>query len=532
MTGKTLLLGVDGATFSILEPLMEAGVMPCLSELMAAGCRAQLASVVPPLTPPAWTSVMTGRSPGNHGIFDFMRFEFREDDRLLRIMDSSDVACETIWSIASRQGLKTTVLNFPLTFPAPAINGSVVPGWVPWRHLSLACHPEDLYTRLKALPGFNPRELAMDMQLEERALEGCTAAEDYESLIKLHVRREEQWLNVLRLLMSEEPADLTAILFDGVDKLQHFCWRFIDAKCFPAEPSAWELRVRELCLDYFRALDRILAEVIASSGPEAHTIIVSDHGFGPTDEVFYLNEWLCRNGYLTWANASEVEQKHPETLGLGTMARRFYEIDWENTTAYCPTPSSNGIFFTRSRAAGGGSDDPDYARLRDELKAALSEIRAPDGGAIITQVWTRDEVFAGSQSAHAPDLTVMLRDGGFVSILPSEEVIKPREEVSGTHRPMGVFAAAGPGVARGLKAEPLSLLDVASTVLYTLGLLIPEDLEGRVPEEIFDPDYLTANPVRSGPPTEQVAAGASASSADAEVDEEVLKQLQALGYLE
>ena len=191
-------------TFSVLDPLMHEGVMPCLKDLIASGVRSELASVIPPLTPPAWTSLMTGRSPGNHGIFDFLRFEFRPLGRELRVLDSGDVECETVWSMLARHGLKTTVLNFPMTFPARGISGNVVPGWVPWRHLRLACYPRTLYGKLtEVLPDFNPRELAMDMSLEERALEGCNREEEYEGLIKLHIRRERQWFQVMRHLMRK-----------------------------------------------------------------------------------------------------------------------------------------------------------------------------------------------------------------------------------------------------------------------------------------------------------------------------------------
>src|SRR5262249_18343803 len=125
MIAGTLLIGLDGATFSILDPMMDEGVMPNLKNIIASGARAELGSVIPALTPPAWTSLMTGRSPGNHGIFDFLRFELRSGERQLRVLDSGDVACETIWSMAGRQGLKTTVLNFPLTFPARDISGNL-----------------------------------------------------------------------------------------------------------------------------------------------------------------------------------------------------------------------------------------------------------------------------------------------------------------------------------------------------------------------------------------------------------------------
>ncbi len=218
MKKQTVLIGLDGATFSVLDPLMDEGVMPFLKQFTASGARAELRSVIPPLTPPAWTSLMTGRSPGQHGVFDFFRKD-APDNHHIRFMTSRDVGCETIWATVDRHGMRATVLNFPLTFPPPPINGNVVSGgWLPWRQLRLGCHPADLYDRLKALPGFNPRELAMDMTHEEKVLEGCRQ-DEYEGWITLHIRRERQWFNVLRYLMQEDPTELTAILFDGVDKL-------------------------------------------------------------------------------------------------------------------------------------------------------------------------------------------------------------------------------------------------------------------------------------------------------------------------
>jgi len=192
---KALIIGLDGATFTVLDPDMERGVMPFLRGFVERGVRATLRSVMPPLTPPAWTSLMTGKRPGNHGVFDFFQKESPESE-YLRLADSQDIRSATIWSLASDHGLRVTALNFPVTFPAPAVNGSVVPGgWMPWRQLRLGCHPPGLFDRLKALPSFNAQELAMDAALEEKAVEGC-AAEEYADWIALHTRREQRWSTV------------------------------------------------------------------------------------------------------------------------------------------------------------------------------------------------------------------------------------------------------------------------------------------------------------------------------------------------
>ena len=143
----TIFIGLDGATFTILDPVMKAGSMPFLKEFVENGVRAELLSTTNPLTPPAWTSMMTGRNPGNHGVFDFIWAEERETDHYFTLYNFRDIQCETVWAIASRQKGKICSLNFPLMAPAPAVNGFIVPGLVNWKHLRRYVHPREVYVR-------------------------------------------------------------------------------------------------------------------------------------------------------------------------------------------------------------------------------------------------------------------------------------------------------------------------------------------------------------------------------------------------
>src|SRR3954468_6583926 len=256
----TLLIGLDGATFTVLDPYVERGVMPFLGELLEGGTRATLRSIMPPLTPPAWTSLMTGKHPGQHGVFDFFQKE-APDSIYFSFASSHDIRAATIWSLASEQGLRILSLNFPLMFPPPPVEGRIVPGgMMPWRQLRLGCHPPGLFDRLKQLPGFNPREM-LDMELEVKAIEGCPVDEQAE-YVELHIRREQRWLEVARHLMTTDPTDLFAVMFDCVDKPQQLCWRFIEPASRPAEPTAWEQGMIERVERYFRTVDDILAELV------------------------------------------------------------------------------------------------------------------------------------------------------------------------------------------------------------------------------------------------------------------------------
>jgi predicted AlkP superfamily phosphohydrolase/phosphomutase len=534
MTARVVLIGLDGGTFATLDALMEEGVMPFLKAFLASGVRGELLSVIPPLTPPGWASLITGRTPGNHGVMDFFRFE-SADSHYIRLVDSRDIKCETLWSIISRQGLRATVLNFPLMTPTRPLAGYMVPGWAPGRYLHRLCFPRELYDRIKSVPGFNAKELAMDPKIEGKAIEG-SSREEYEDWIHFHIRREKQWFAILRYLMQEDSCELTAMLFDGVDKLQHLLWRFIDPRYMPRHPSAWEQKIRELCLDYFRQLDALIAETVAMAGPQASIFVASDHGFGPSTEVLYINTWLHRQGYLTWAANASEDTSEAGRLGLGMIGRSPSMIDWSGTTAYALTPSSNGIHIAVAGQRGQqGIESTEYESVRAMLMEQLCQLTDPaTGGRVVTDVWAREEAFQGAQRDMAPDLTLSLRDGGFVSILKSDVVLKPRPEVVGTHRPQGIFMARGPAIRQALSLPTLSITDVAPTLLYTLGLPVPRDLEGRVAEQIFEPAALQARPIHIGEPTliPEAFPEWTDHQEDKDGEAQVLARLKNLGYVE
>jgi predicted AlkP superfamily phosphohydrolase/phosphomutase len=470
---------------------------------------------------------VTGKHPGQHGVFDFFQKE-EPGSIYYTFAGSQEVRSATIWTLASEQGRRIISLNFPLMFPPPPVEGSVVPGgMMPWRQLRLGCHPPGLFDRLKALPSFNPREM-LDMELEIKAIEGCPD-DEYGEWVELHIRRERRWCEVLRHLMNEEPADLVGVLFDGVDKLQHLCWRFIDPACRPAAPSPWEIEMIERCERYFSSLDGLIGELVELAGAEATVVLASDHGFGPTRDVFHVNSWLERRGYLAWAGERPPGANGDATkVGFAEMTRHVHALDWTRTIAFCATPSSQGINIVDR------VPDEERSRLQQELKEALLTIRRPhDGRRLVQEVWTRGEAFAGPFEELGPDLSLVLADGGTISILPSETIVARRDQVGGHHRPEGIFLAAGPGIRAGLEADELSIVDVAPLVLHRLGLPVPDDMAGRVPTKILEEDELQRRPPRRAAAAIPAPTAASPGlELDPEEEASVLQRLRALGYVE
>jgi predicted AlkP superfamily phosphohydrolase/phosphomutase len=321
-----------------------------------------------------------------------------------------------------------------------------------------------------------------------------------------------------------------------MDKVLHMGWRFLDPENPPRNPSSWDCRIRKLCLEYFRELDEFLAEIVATAGPEARVFMASDHGFGPSRFVFRVNSWLHAQGYLKWKNLTELDPKSLESAKR-VVDRHFVLLDWENTTAYAQTVTSNGIYIRVAKEPGQSGISPEhYERFQNHLRERLLEVRDPETGEqIVDRVLTKGEAYPGKNNLHAPDLLLVMRDHSFVSILNRQPIVYRRPQIEGTHYPKGILLAGGPGVKRAVQMPPLSIVDVTPTLLYSLGLEIPTDLEGNVPTGLYEEGLLRTHPLRLGAPTqppESITFNPEETEISVEGETEVFEQLKALGYLE
>lgn len=527
---KVLMIGLDGATFYLLDHLMAEGVMPCLAQLVKKSVRADLMSTRNPLTPPAWISMVTGRSPHVHGIYDFLKPTTLADGSVfLKINDSREIRAETVWSMVSRQGQRATTLNFYGMAPALEINGYLASGFVPWKYLRKGMHPASLFDLVRSLPEFNYKNLAMDIGEEKKAVQGLIEGE-HDEWLSVQTERDESWTRLCTHLMKTDRTELTAVVLDGPDKVQHLFWRFVDPALAPSSPDAWWKRIHELTLAFYRSLDDNIRTLIEQAGPETDVIMTSDHGFGVTTEVVYINEWLARHGYLRWAE--NVKADGTTKLTADKIKDHLATVDWKQTVAFCPTPSSNAIYIKKARGANGvGVRENEYLDFCLKLRRELLEFRDPRDGRQVFVGVDLNKLEGSPYVEPSPDVTLRLRDGGFVSILKSSDVVIPREHPDGTHRPNGIFLAHGPDFHQGLAVDPLNLLDITPLFLHLLGLPVPEDLEGRVPSEILRAD-ASKRRVEQAAPTAAVANRGARKEPTAEEREALLKQMKILGYMD
>ncbi|SMX34726.1 alkaline phosphatase family protein [Actibacterium lipolyticum] len=528
---RTLLIGLDGATYDLLDQLVEEGVMPNLGKIMEEGARGILKSTIHPLTPPAWTTMTTGRTPGNHGVFDFIRVDRDGAKPSYTLATSSDVMVPTIWQIASREGLRATTLNFPVTFPAKPIDGVVIPGYVPWSYLGRAIHPRPVFKMLKEKGVFKASEMSTDWQHERKAVQGLSENQ-LEDWVNFHITRERRWFEILITLMEEEPSELTAVLFDGVDRIQHLCYHLIDRATRDQYDTPDAIKTRELALQYYRDVDGYVAKMIEKAGPQAQTFIVSDHGFTRSGaRIFYANTWLEKNGWLDWVEGTPMDDQGRVALDENTEASTL--IDWTSSKAYALSSSSNAIFIRQAKEPGAPGVQPeDYEAFRDNMIKELLALKDPaTGKPVVMHVFKREDAFPGTYSDRAPDLTLMLHDYSFLSVLRADEALKDRQVPYATHHPDGIFVATGPGIDMGKRLDPLYIADVAPTALYSLGLAVPRDMEGKVSESTFSGEHREEHKLKFVDVIEEAGGNKDTSTLDAEAQAQIKERLKSLGYL-
>ena len=146
ISNRVVVVGVDGATFDIIKPWSSAGFLPNIKKLLEDGTHGFLNSTIPPITGPAWVSFQTGKNPGKHGIFDWLKRD--NNSYALKPINAGDIKHKTIWEIIGEQGKKACVINVPVTFPPKKVNGSIVSGMLTPSKNSEYTYPTNLKSEI------------------------------------------------------------------------------------------------------------------------------------------------------------------------------------------------------------------------------------------------------------------------------------------------------------------------------------------------------------------------------------------------
>ena len=498
---RTVIFGVDGLTFRVLEPLAARGDLPNFQRLKQEGCEAVLQSKYPPLTPPAWVSLFTGLKPARHGVYDFWSYEEQlpaGSGRKAHVQTRRKGG-KAIWNLLSEYGKQVLVLNVPMTYPSEVVNGLMVSGYMtPSEQVEFtypASFKQELY---RVVPDYQ-----IDLDLNNFYILG-TKLDDRPAteLIDATLHMTEQRIKLMTYLLKEKPWDFCYVVFVGPDRLQHPLWKNI----ISLETDATE---------YFRLLDTAIGLILDQLDADDNLFVVSDHGFQGATCVFDINEYLYSKGLLTlnadfqqrYISASRrAHLKHTlDRVGLLSLIRRVKksfvnagllkryfakdrpilndnDIDWEHTLAYVPSQSGFGGGFADIFLG----DMLSHERLAELCEDLKRQVHPQTGKPLVDAIYT-EEVFG--QGPYAPKerhLLVLPTDGvTFRMNLGNKRLWEDMIKTRGTHQKDGVLYAYGGRIKRGFKAPNAEVYDIVPTVLHSMGLPLPGPFDGRILDELF-----------------------------------------------
>jgi predicted AlkP superfamily phosphohydrolase/phosphomutase len=536
---RVLAIGLDGASFELLGSWLRAGDMPNLARLVARGVSGGLESVVPPLTPPAWTSAVTGVNPGKHGVFNFLRPSF--EPGAAEFYGSADWRSPALWDLLGARGLRSVVLHLPATYPPRPLAGALVAG-LPLTNLDAnSTYPAGLKDELRErIPGYRLFPDTMLLRTDRDAY--------FRDAMRTLAAHTEEAL----FMMGREPWSFFFTLWHMGDSLKHYFW---DDMLRKTEDEHRRFYIR----DYYREVDRSLGRVLERAGEDATVLVLSDHGHQGVRRAVHLNGWLARNGYLkvripaSLARGKLLKKVERKLRGAFGMRKRVEAIAgdndpafaaaartletmgqavvWSETTAYAEPPGFVWLNVKGRNAAGIVDPGADYARVRDEIRRGLLAIEDADADRkVLDAVVTREEAFDGPATAVAPDLIALPREGYITEYgVQHRNDVGPARPVgfNGYHVMRGMFALAGPDVRAGETLDGARILDVAPTILYLLGLPVQPGMDGRVLENALAPELLAARPVA----VEEIPVDLPAPPSAADERESIERSLKDLGYM-
>ncbi len=550
---RVVVIGLDGGTFSMLTPLMERGMMPNLKKFVSSGTSGELETVMPPVTPAAWSTFMTGKNPGKHGILGFMV----KDGEGESPVNSRLRGAKTIWRLVNEAGGKVISLSIPTTYPPEKVDGLMVASFLTPRKNEDYAYPKELIKDIENR--FGPYRLYIDEVYTPRRV-GRIINEAQEDV--------KYKFDVARHLTDKMDWKLMAVHVFGTDRVQHELWHLTDPSHPLHRPKETEAYLEKF-YGFYSKLDDELGSFLSGLDSSDTVYIMSDHGFGPVYKCLNFNPWLLERGYIKLRrnpitsirkflydcggvprNAYRLSvllglARLRLSIGIGNRKRFFRkvnrfmlsmeDVDWTRTLAYSKGYYGEIYLNLKGRESTGIVQPYDYEAVRETIVEDLKAMTDPETGkSIIGPVYRPEELYRGPYTKNAADIIFLPEDMSYKAIgtadFTSNKALEKVYAHPGDHRLNGIFIANGPHIKKGGCIEGAKIGDLAPTILYSLGLPIPDDMDGKVLSEVFEPEFFRSRKIEISEASESDET-LPESGYTPEEKEAVKQKLKDLGYL-
>ncbi len=381
---RLIIVGIDGATCTVIEPLVKAGKLPNLGKLIESGSMVKLLSTIHPMSPQAWTSFHTGVSPWKHGVFGFLSLDIGQPVSLLRWRDIQVIS---MVEMLDRAGICTIWNNLVGAYPFPKLRNGIVAGGRMTPSKADLIYPEKLQDDLQRLFPSGYARISLEALVEDGEISETGL------LSRLLVHTEHQ-TRLTTHLMKSHPWDLCFVMFDATDIGQHTFWRYFDVKHPSYSPNAPDVLKRAITT-IFRRIDDSIGELIQVAPENTNVMILSDHGFVPLCATVNLNGFLARAGYTVPVRS--IDRYSPSTLVRGISSRlgrslpngndqelepiyQSRKIKWKKTSVYTHGYMGNLFVNLKGREPEGCIFPKDYEKVLQRVIEDLYRWKNPVTG--------------------------------------------------------------------------------------------------------------------------------------------------------
>jgi len=419
---RVVVFGLDGVPCTMLNGLMDRGVMPNLAALRSSGRYLQMDAPVPEVSSVSWTAFMTGKNPGENGIFGFMDLE--PASYRMYFPNSRHIKSPTLWQQLGTLGRRAAVLNLPSTYPATELNGVMVSGFVAL-DLAKASYPPSIVPTLQQMGYRIDVDTQKGRESAEVLLQEVNATLDARCKAIEHFWNTEEW-------------DLFLAIITETDRLQHFLWTTYEDSSAP---------LHDAVIDFYRRVDAFLGGMIdrvRSRTAPTRLLLLSDHGFTAIRSEVYLSRWLAEEGFLKLTNGARNLE------GVGA-----------DTAAFALDPSRIYINVRGKYPRGGVEPGGEYERLRDTLAERLATLRF-ENQPVVRAVLRKEDVYRGPWLERAPDLVVLANHGFDLKGALGKPSVFGRSHLTGGHTQDDAFLYADGDLAAPARPQ---VSDVAGLIL-------------------------------------------------------------------
>jgi predicted AlkP superfamily phosphohydrolase/phosphomutase len=338
---RVFLIGIDGATWQVMDPLLAAGRLPNLRSLIDSGVRAPLGSMLPSRSPALWTTVATGKSFEKHGINDFtsiIREDGTESSRVMH-MTSNMRKTKALWNIVGAAPHGAAFVGWWVSWPADSIDGLIVTSHVPLEQTGGKDAPTKGTLSAEDIGGQTwPPELFEELRPLIRPAESVTWEEarrfmdieagemdrDIVEGFRWAFAADETYRAVTKHLLEKAPShDLWGIYYNGIDVVEHRFWRYVDPTGYRAYPPEERPRFAPVIDRYYEYTDELIGDILASRLPGDTFIVLSDHGFhtgghedGPGGVLIASGENIAKGAGIERAELADITPTVLALLGL------------------------------------------------------------------------------------------------------------------------------------------------------------------------------------------------------------------------